>query len=154
MLPDTCETVCTNLCCPSHRYQHTSDESQSRNDCNCNCDMDCSLFESCHETGECLELAMEISEICYRWCNEVTELRQTLSCTRQFRYSKADFPVLKCKDCTHFLNAIDHFILHLSGKASIVNSEFLFQISQPHGLLKNKILITCDEQILNTSQMP
>ncbi|XP_014387903.1 PREDICTED: myoD family inhibitor domain-containing protein-like isoform X2 [Myotis brandtii] len=66
MLPDTCETVCTNACCPSYRYHHTSDESHSRNDCNCNCDMDCSLFESCHETGECLELAMEISEICYR----------------------------------------------------------------------------------------
>ncbi|XP_036122006.1 myoD family inhibitor domain-containing protein 2 isoform X1 [Molossus molossus] len=66
MLPGTCETVCTNLCCPSHRYRHASDESHSRNDCNCNCDMDCSLFESCHETGECLELAMEISEICYR----------------------------------------------------------------------------------------
>ncbi|XP_044933395.1 myoD family inhibitor domain-containing protein 2 [Mustela putorius furo] len=66
MLPDTCETVCTNLCCPSHRYHHTSDESHSRNDCSCNCDVDCSLFESCHETSECLELAMEISEICYR----------------------------------------------------------------------------------------
>ncbi|XP_066206461.1 myoD family inhibitor domain-containing protein 2 [Saccopteryx leptura] len=66
MLPDTCETVCTSLCCPSHRYHHTSDENHSRNDCNCNCDMDCSLFESCHETSECLELAMEISEICYR----------------------------------------------------------------------------------------
>lgn len=66
MLPDTCETVCTNTCCPSYRYHHTSDEGHSRNDCNCNCDMDCSLFESCHETGECLELAMEISEICYR----------------------------------------------------------------------------------------
>ncbi|XP_040851002.1 myoD family inhibitor domain-containing protein 2 [Ochotona curzoniae] len=66
MLPSTCETVCTNLCCPSHRYHHTSDESHSRNDCNCNCDMDCSLFESCHETSDCLELAMEISEICYR----------------------------------------------------------------------------------------
>uniref|UniRef100_A0A9L0RIP7 MyoD family inhibitor domain containing 2 n=1 Tax=Equus caballus TaxID=9796 RepID=A0A9L0RIP7_HORSE len=66
MLPDTCETVCINLCCPSHRYHHTSDESHSRNDCNCNCDVDCSLFESCHETSECLELAMEISEICYR----------------------------------------------------------------------------------------
>ncbi|XP_036995729.1 myoD family inhibitor domain-containing protein 2 isoform X2 [Artibeus jamaicensis] len=66
MLPDTCEMVCTTLCCPSHRYHHTSDESHSRNDCNCSCDMDCSLFESCHETGECLELAMEISEICYR----------------------------------------------------------------------------------------
>ncbi|XP_077716964.1 myoD family inhibitor domain-containing protein 2 [Canis aureus] len=48
------------------RYHHTSDESHSRNDRNCNCDMDCSLFESCHETSECLELAMEISEICYR----------------------------------------------------------------------------------------
>ncbi|XP_026977281.1 myoD family inhibitor domain-containing protein 2 isoform X1 [Sagmatias obliquidens] len=65
MLPDTCETVCTSLCCPSHRYRHTSDESHSRNDCNCNCDIDCSLFESCQETSECLELAMEISEICY-----------------------------------------------------------------------------------------
>ncbi|XP_042833069.1 myoD family inhibitor domain-containing protein 2 [Panthera tigris] len=66
MLPDTCETVCTKLCCPSHRYHHTSDESHPRNDCKCNCDVDCSLFESCHETSECLELAMEISEICYR----------------------------------------------------------------------------------------
>ncbi|XP_054992654.1 myoD family inhibitor domain-containing protein 2 [Sorex araneus] len=66
MLPDICGTMCTSLCCPSHRYHHTSDESHSRNDCNCNCDMDCSLFESCHETSECLELAMEISEICYR----------------------------------------------------------------------------------------
>ncbi|XP_021550933.1 myoD family inhibitor domain-containing protein 2 [Neomonachus schauinslandi] len=65
MLPDTCEMVCTNLCCPSHGYHHTSDESHAWNDCNCNCDMDCSLFESCHETSECLELAMEISEICY-----------------------------------------------------------------------------------------
>ncbi|XP_068415246.1 myoD family inhibitor domain-containing protein 2 [Eschrichtius robustus] len=65
MLPDTCETVCTNLCCPSHRYRHASDESHSRNDCDCNCDIDFSLFESCQETSECLELAMEISEICY-----------------------------------------------------------------------------------------
>ncbi|XP_074054850.1 myoD family inhibitor domain-containing protein 2 isoform X1 [Macrotis lagotis] len=66
MLPDTCETVCINTCCPSHRYHHASDENHPRNDCNCNCDVDCSLFESCHETSECLELAMEISEICYR----------------------------------------------------------------------------------------
>ncbi|XP_054563982.1 myoD family inhibitor domain-containing protein 2 isoform X2 [Eptesicus fuscus] len=66
MLPDTCETVCTNTCCPSYRYHHAAEEGHSRNDCSCSCDMDCSLFESCHETGECLELAMEISEICYR----------------------------------------------------------------------------------------
>ncbi|XP_051059440.1 myoD family inhibitor domain-containing protein 2 [Phodopus roborovskii] len=65
-LPDTCETVCINLCCPSHRYYSASDENHPRNDCNLTCDMDCSLFESCHETSECLELAMEISEICYR----------------------------------------------------------------------------------------
>ncbi|KAI5174203.1 Myod Family Inhibitor Domain-Containing Protein 2 [Manis pentadactyla] len=50
----------------TERYHHTSDESHSRNDCNCSCDVDCSLFESCHETSDCLELAMEISEICYR----------------------------------------------------------------------------------------
>ncbi|XP_050005348.1 myoD family inhibitor domain-containing protein 2 isoform X1 [Alexandromys fortis] len=66
MLPDTCETVCINLCCPSHRYYSASDENHPRNDCNLTCDVDCSLFESCHETSECLELAMEISEICYR----------------------------------------------------------------------------------------
>ncbi|KAK2500863.1 hypothetical protein MC885_021666 [Smutsia gigantea] len=48
------------------RYRHTSDESHARNDCNCGCDVDCSLLESCHETSDCLELAMEISEICYR----------------------------------------------------------------------------------------
>ncbi|XP_034368546.1 myoD family inhibitor domain-containing protein 2 isoform X2 [Arvicanthis niloticus] len=66
MLPDTCETVCINLCCPSHRYYSASDENHPHNDCNLTCDVDCSLFESCHETSECLELAMEISEICYR----------------------------------------------------------------------------------------
>uniref|UniRef100_A0A8C2UUE6 MyoD family inhibitor domain containing 2 n=1 Tax=Chinchilla lanigera TaxID=34839 RepID=A0A8C2UUE6_CHILA len=66
MLPETCEAMCISLCCPSHGYHHTADESHSRGDCSCNCDVDCSLFESCHETSECLELAMEISEICYR----------------------------------------------------------------------------------------
>lgn len=65
MLPDTCETMCVSLCCPYHRYHHTSDESRSCSDCGCHCDADCSLCEPCHETNECLELAMEISEICY-----------------------------------------------------------------------------------------
>ncbi|XP_075406848.1 myoD family inhibitor domain-containing protein 2 isoform X1 [Tenrec ecaudatus] len=66
MLPDACEAVCTRLCCPSHRYHRPAGENRARSDCSCNCDLDCSLFESCHESGECLELAMEISEICYR----------------------------------------------------------------------------------------
>ncbi|XP_047390516.1 myoD family inhibitor domain-containing protein 2 isoform X1 [Sciurus carolinensis] len=66
MLPDTCEAVCTGWCCPAHGYQQAADQERPPGDCSCNCDMDCSLFESCHETSECLELAMEISEMCYR----------------------------------------------------------------------------------------
>ncbi|KGL78345.1 MyoD family inhibitor domain-containing protein [Tinamus guttatus] len=66
MLPDTCEHWLIDTCCPSNRYYQTSNEDQTNNDCNCDCDIDCSLFESCHETSECLELALEISEICYR----------------------------------------------------------------------------------------
>ncbi|KAM5279594.1 myoD family inhibitor domain-containing protein 2 [Ctenodactylus gundi] len=66
MLPDTCETVCTSLCCPSHRYHPAAEENHARSDCSCGWDVDCSLLGSCHETSECLELAMEISEICYR----------------------------------------------------------------------------------------
>ncbi|KAH1167758.1 hypothetical protein KIL84_003241, partial [Mauremys mutica] len=50
----------------STRYHHTSSENHSNNDCTCDCDIDCSIFESCHETSECLELALEISEVCYR----------------------------------------------------------------------------------------
>ncbi|XP_075429764.1 myoD family inhibitor domain-containing protein 2 [Ascaphus truei] len=64
MLPNACESMLTNMCCPSHRYHHTSDEDLG-NDCNCNCDFDCGLFDVCQESSECLELALEISEICY-----------------------------------------------------------------------------------------
>ncbi|XP_066450724.1 myoD family inhibitor domain-containing protein 2 [Eleutherodactylus coqui] len=65
MLPNVCENIATTMCCPNNRYYHTSDEEQSSNDCNCNCDCDCGLFDICQETGDCLELAMEISEVCY-----------------------------------------------------------------------------------------
>uniref|UniRef100_A0A803JRE2 MyoD family inhibitor domain containing 2 n=1 Tax=Xenopus tropicalis TaxID=8364 RepID=A0A803JRE2_XENTR len=65
MLPDTCESVLTNLCCPSYRYYHASEEDQMCNDCNCSCDFDCSFIEMCQESTECLEFALEISEICY-----------------------------------------------------------------------------------------
>ncbi|XP_075688521.1 myoD family inhibitor domain-containing protein 2 [Rhinoderma darwinii] len=65
MLPNVCETMVTTMCCPSNRYRHTSDEEQSNNDCNCNCDFDCGLFDVCQESSECLELAMEISEVCF-----------------------------------------------------------------------------------------
>ncbi|XP_042309482.1 myoD family inhibitor domain-containing protein 2 isoform X3 [Sceloporus undulatus] len=65
MLPDVCENWLTNVCCPSHRYHQTSSDDSSNGDCNCDCDVDCSIFESCHETSECLELALEISQVCY-----------------------------------------------------------------------------------------
>ncbi|XP_078241241.1 myoD family inhibitor domain-containing protein 2 [Pogona vitticeps] len=65
MLPDVCENWLTSVCCPSHRYQQTSSDDSSNSDCSCDCDIDCSIFESCHETSECLELALEISQVCY-----------------------------------------------------------------------------------------
>uniref|UniRef100_A0A8D2M0R2 MyoD family inhibitor domain containing 2 n=1 Tax=Varanus komodoensis TaxID=61221 RepID=A0A8D2M0R2_VARKO len=65
MLPDVCESWLTHVCCPSHRYHHTSSDDPANGDCSCDCDIDCSIFESCHETGECLELALEISQVCY-----------------------------------------------------------------------------------------
>ncbi|XP_019910764.2 myoD family inhibitor domain-containing protein 2 [Esox lucius] len=64
MLPDTCDEA-TYRCCPSYRQFSSSVEAIPSNDCNCNCNFDCGLFDSCQETGEFLELAMEISEICY-----------------------------------------------------------------------------------------
>lgn len=50
------------------------------------------------------------------------------------------FPCARMQGCTHFLDAPGHFILHLSGKVSIVNSMISIQISQQHGSVKNKIL--------------
>ncbi|XP_062977692.1 myoD family inhibitor domain-containing protein 2 [Elgaria multicarinata webbii] len=65
MLPDVCEHWLTNVCCPSHRYLQTSSDDPNNGDCSCDCDIDCSILESCHETSECLELALEISQVCY-----------------------------------------------------------------------------------------
>ncbi|KAM9534691.1 myoD family inhibitor domain-containing protein 2 [Salvelinus alpinus] len=65
MLPNSCEEA-TYCCCPSYRQYSSSVEAIPSNDCNCNFDFDCGLFDTCQETGEFLELAMELSEICYR----------------------------------------------------------------------------------------
>ncbi|XP_034955305.1 myoD family inhibitor domain-containing protein 2 [Zootoca vivipara] len=65
MLPDVCENWLANVCCPSHRYYQTSGDDSNNGDCSCDCDIDCSILESCHETSECLELALEISQVCY-----------------------------------------------------------------------------------------
>ncbi|KAL6458497.1 hypothetical protein MHYP_G00337270 [Metynnis hypsauchen] len=65
MLPETCERAAYHIC-PSYRYFSAPLEPAHSSDWNCHCDFDCGLFDACHETSECLELAMEISEICYR----------------------------------------------------------------------------------------
>ncbi|KAK6473989.1 myoD family inhibitor domain-containing protein 2-like isoform X1 [Huso huso] len=67
MLPDMCESLVRYVCCcPSRRYQFNSNEHESNNDCLCNCDFDGGCFDVCYDASECLELAMEISEVCYR----------------------------------------------------------------------------------------
>ncbi|XP_051517184.1 myoD family inhibitor domain-containing protein 2-like [Myxocyprinus asiaticus] len=66
MLPDTCERVLIH-CFPSYKYfSATSEQSKGKDFCSCNMDFDCGLMSSCQETSELLELAMEISEVCYR----------------------------------------------------------------------------------------
>ncbi|TSM36150.1 MyoD family inhibitor domain-containing protein 2 [Bagarius yarrelli] len=65
MLPDTCKRA-TNKICPACSYLFAPLEPGQSNDWNCQCNIDCELFDACQETSDCLELAMEISEICYR----------------------------------------------------------------------------------------
>ncbi|XP_062400932.1 myoD family inhibitor domain-containing protein 2 [Sardina pilchardus] len=67
MLPGSCARAAQRLC-PSYQHfakTHEGGGSGSNGDCTCKCDFDCGLFDACHESGECLELAMEISEVCY-----------------------------------------------------------------------------------------
>ncbi|KAI7789771.1 myoD family inhibitor domain-containing protein 2-like [Triplophysa rosa] len=66
LLPDACERG-FNRCFPSYKYFNaTNEQNKAKDCCSCNVDFDCGLMNSCHETSELLELAMEISEVCYR----------------------------------------------------------------------------------------
>ncbi|MFT7801444.1 myoD family inhibitor domain-containing protein [Arapaima gigas] len=65
MLPDTCESAMLRCCPTCQPLSAPAEPLRSHDDCNCNLELDCGLFDACHETGECLELAMEVSEICY-----------------------------------------------------------------------------------------
>ncbi|XP_045931665.1 myoD family inhibitor domain-containing protein 2 [Micropterus dolomieu] len=64
MLPDSCKRV-ANHCCPTYKQVVTSVESTPSSNEDSGMDLDCGLLSSCHDTSDCLELAMEISEICY-----------------------------------------------------------------------------------------
>ncbi|KAM9505701.1 myoD family inhibitor domain-containing protein-like [Salvelinus alpinus] len=66
MVPDTCERA-VSRCFPSFKYLNASREQERGSGwCNCNVELDCSCCDSCQEGAELLELAMEISEVCYR----------------------------------------------------------------------------------------
>uniref|UniRef100_A0A3B4F378 MyoD family inhibitor domain containing 2 n=2 Tax=Haplochromini TaxID=319058 RepID=A0A3B4F378_9CICH len=64
MLPDSCKGL-ANHCCPSYKHVITTAESASSSDDDSYIDLDCGVFGSCHDASDCLELAMEVSEICY-----------------------------------------------------------------------------------------
>ncbi|KAM8914565.1 myoD family inhibitor domain-containing protein 2 [Spinachia spinachia] len=60
MLRGSCEML-GNRCCPNYKQGiATMESSPSGND-----DWDYGLFSSCQDAGDCLELAMEMSELCY-----------------------------------------------------------------------------------------
>ncbi|XP_035802446.2 myoD family inhibitor domain-containing protein 2 [Amphiprion ocellaris] len=63
LLPDSCERL-ANHCCPSYKHVVTTEEAESSDD-ESYLDLDCGLFSSCQDVSDCLELAMEVSELCY-----------------------------------------------------------------------------------------
>ncbi|XP_070814179.1 myoD family inhibitor domain-containing protein 2 [Chaetodon trifascialis] len=64
MLPDSCERV-AHHCCPSYKQVITTVESTPSSNDETFVDLDCGLFSSCQDASDCLELAMEMSELCY-----------------------------------------------------------------------------------------
>ncbi|KAM8754063.1 myoD family inhibitor domain-containing protein 2 isoform 1-T2 [Acanthopagrus schlegelii] len=67
LLPDTYERA-VSRCFPSYRYARASSERDQpgKDCCSFKLDLDCNCCGSCQDTGELIELAMEISEVCYR----------------------------------------------------------------------------------------
>ncbi|TKS71130.1 hypothetical protein D9C73_005420 [Collichthys lucidus] len=59
----SCERV-ANHCCPNYKQVVTTPESPSSSDDYCT-NVDCGFFNPGQDASDCLELAMEISEICY-----------------------------------------------------------------------------------------
>ncbi|XP_029137290.1 myoD family inhibitor domain-containing protein 2-like isoform X2 [Labrus bergylta] len=67
LLPDTCERA-VSRCFPSYKYIKASSErdQQGSDCCSCKMELDCNFCGCCQDAGELIELAMEISEVCYR----------------------------------------------------------------------------------------
>lgn len=60
MLPASCES-----CCPNYKQVITTGESTLSANDDSFMDLDCGLLSSCQDASDCLELAMEMSELCY-----------------------------------------------------------------------------------------
>ncbi|XP_034067047.1 myoD family inhibitor domain-containing protein 2 [Gymnodraco acuticeps] len=67
LISDTCERA-VNRCFPSYKYITALSErdQQGQECCNYKLELDCNCCGSCQDAGELIELAMEISEVCYR----------------------------------------------------------------------------------------
>ncbi|XP_072344094.1 uncharacterized protein [Scyliorhinus torazame] len=67
LMPSLCmESLCSLWCCSSQTIAlGATGERERSGDCRCGCDPDTSIFDMCQQTGDCLELALEISELCY-----------------------------------------------------------------------------------------
>lgn len=67
LLPDTCERAVTR-CFPSYMHVKLAGErdQQEKDCCSSKLELDCNCCGSCKDMGELIELAMEISEVCYR----------------------------------------------------------------------------------------
>ncbi|MEQ2237492.1 hypothetical protein ILYODFUR_023598 [Ilyodon furcidens] len=66
ILPDYCQRL-TNHCWPNYKHVDRTVESSDSDDDDDFCvELDCGWFGTCHDASDCLELAMEVSEICYR----------------------------------------------------------------------------------------
>lgn len=67
LLPGAFEGA-VSRCFPSYRHVRLATErEQQEKDCCSKVELDCNCCGSCKETGEFIEFAMEISEVCYRW---------------------------------------------------------------------------------------
>ncbi|XP_044208523.1 myoD family inhibitor domain-containing protein 2-like [Thunnus albacares] len=67
LLPDTCERA-VSRCFPSFKYITASSEmdQQGKDGLSSKLDVDCNCCSSCRDISDLLELAMEVSEMCYR----------------------------------------------------------------------------------------
>ncbi|KAM9758279.1 myoD family inhibitor domain-containing protein 2 [Menidia menidia] len=65
MIPDSCGRL-TDHCCPDYKYVITTVELDTTPDDGDDCAaFNCGFLGSCHDASDCLELAMEVSEVCY-----------------------------------------------------------------------------------------